>query len=205
MTNSSRLLLTFCSTLCTVLTCSIAFSIFAGCGRYGPPLPPEKLSPREVSSLVVTPTERTLELSWRAPERDQRGKELKQIDGYRIYRKEIVKSSDITDNTIDETLIADIRDSHIIERERLRKEARAEGKPGRKLDAPDEMKVFKYTETPPELGRSYLYTVIPYNQGDIEGEVRLQYVVTWKGTQSSLQAIATEVDGGEAASTLSLR
>lgn len=47
-----------------------------GCGRYGPPVPPEKLAPVPISDLKVVILGTEVKISWVAPSKDIRGENL---------------------------------------------------------------------------------------------------------------------------------
>jgi predicted small lipoprotein YifL len=171
-----------------------------GCGRFGPPLPPERLAPRAVSDLEVTADDHALNFSWGAPHLDERGKELKSIDGYFVYRKIIRQQSDISDPAVPYQLISTVPDTHIITREKLRAEARAQGKPGRRIEAPAAQREFKYSDTDVKQDESYLYKIVPFNEGDVEGIVDQQTLVLFTGTTSKVTPVTPSVAGTDLSS-----
>ena len=179
------------------LSASIAVGIF-GCGRYGPPLAPELLAPKPVVPVKITADATGVFFSWQASSHDTRGKELKTMDGYRIYRKIIKAQKDIVDNEILFDLISTVPDEHVRIREQLRAEARAQGKPGRPIEAPKSALKFTFTDTAVTDGKSYLYKLLPFNQGDVEGEARQLYLVAFAGPNSTV----TKIDGANPDSDL---
>ncbi|MBX7136754.1 MAG: hypothetical protein K1X83_02135 [Oligoflexia bacterium] len=175
----------------------------SSCGKYGPPVPPEALSPAAVHELRAEGAAEGVKLSWRSPEADLRGQDLKSLDGYRIYRKLSFGIEDVATGTrpeggqeSDYELLATIPDSHVADLKKLKDEALAAGKPARRLKAPDSAKEFSFTDPKVAAGKTYLYRVVPFNQGDTEGRVTKLLKVTFNGEQtaSSLVAVSEAED-----------
>lgn len=166
--------------------------VLGGCGRYRIPLPPEMLAPSAVETLVVTPSEDSVALSWGASDIDRRGKELKSAEGFIVERKELVSRGDETDPTIKFKELEFIADKHVEVREKLRKEARAAGKIGRTVESPAEYTQFKYTDSTPERGKTYLYQVVPVNQGGTKGRIDQLAKVVFQGAQSAVVMVASQ-------------
>ena len=61
----------------------------AGCGRKGPLIPPEALVPATVQNLAVRQQDGDLVLTWTAPAREQGGRPLKDLAGFRLQRRYI--------------------------------------------------------------------------------------------------------------------
>jgi hypothetical protein len=160
--------------------------VLAGCGKYAPPRPPEDFSTGEVQSLEVVAELQGIKFRWRAPDEDQRSRELKTIDGYRIYRKEVGRDSDIIDDSIDFELVASIEDTHLLELDKLREEAEQAGKIKRKAKVPDEKLQFEYTDLGVQAGKTYAYQIIPYNQKDVEGRYSQIVKVQFRGDSSDV-------------------
>jgi hypothetical protein len=160
--------------------------ILSGCGRYMAPVPPEMLAPVAVENLVVTPSDTGMFFSWSAPEKDRRGRELKDFDGYSVERKEISKRGDETDPSIRFTELAFISDTHIEKRDELREEARAAGKISRTVKAPAELTKFSYTDGTPRNGVTYIYQIVPTNNGGVKGQVGQVIKVAFQGAQSAV-------------------
>ena len=170
---------------------SIVILVFLlqGCGREGPPQPPEVFSPSSVEYLEATASLEGVQFSWTAPGDDLRGNELESLDGYWILRKLLEKESDLTLREEDFEIIAKIEDPHVEKRERLREEARAAGKPSHRVKVPQEEKEFAYLDTGLESGRSYLYKIVPVNQGGVKGEVTQIVQVFFRGNTSEVQIL----------------
>ena len=172
--------------------CLVLITVFAatGCGKYLAPLPPEALAPRAVEGLEVTTTHEQVALIWVAPEEDRRGRELKSIDGYVIQRKEIVERGDETDPSIEYVELGFVQDLHVKIREDLRKEARAQGKIGRTIQAPDGLTSFSFLDSTAKNGKTYLYQVLPQNQGSVDGVIKQVAKVVFKGAESDVTILA---------------
>ena len=178
-----------------MLKAAIVFLICAGflsCGRYGPPNPPENLAPKAVSDLSARSTAESIVLSWNSPDRDLRGKELKTLDGYSILRvkeKDIKGSASLSESMSD---LALVEDHNIEDLELRRKEAREKGELLRRVKIPAEKKVFSYEDKDLILGETYLYRVIPLNQGGIKGTPSSLVKVLFKGEESDIFMTADE-------------
>lgn len=177
-----------------VLAVVFGFSCVSGCGRYKAPLPPEMFAPKAVDSLTVTASESGVVLAWAAPDEDRRGKELKTMDGYAIQRKVIAQKGDETNPRVRFETIGFVRDQHVIVRENLRKEARAEGKIGRTIESPEQYTKFTFVDTTAAPSTTYMYQVVPRNQGGTDGAVNQVARVTFKGSSSDIAMVPiTEV------------
>ena len=164
--------------------------LMSGCGRYKPPLPPEMFAPKAVDALSVTASESGVIFSWTAPDEDRRGKELKFIDGYAIQRKTIAEKGDETNPKIHFATIGFVADRHVKVREELRAAARAEGKIGRAIESPAEYTKFSFVDGTPKAATTYMYQVVPQNQGGTDGVVREVARVTFKGAASDIAMVS---------------
>lgn len=160
--------------------------LLAGCGRYMPPIAPESLAPKAVQGLVVTPSAQGVMFSWTATDEDRRGKELKSADGFVVERKEIARRGDETDPAVQFKELAFLKDTHVEKREELRKNARAQGKIGRTVKAPADLLSFSYLDNTPRMGTTYIYQIVPKNQGGVEGQVGEVVRVVFQGAQSAV-------------------
>lgn len=172
--------------LCGVIACVLGAGLIVGCGRYLPPIPPEDLAPSAVLELVVTPKDSAVEFAWIASDTDVRGKELKSSEGFSVERKELVNRGDETDPTIEFERIGYLEDGHVALREQLRTEARAAGKVGRSVKAPKESIAFKFTDSTPVKGTTYLYQIVPVNQNGVEGQVAELVKMVFQGASSTV-------------------
>ena len=164
-------------------------TLIAGCGKYGRPFSPEEVSPKEVKDVTVTASDSSVTFNWSAPSENQRNKELKQIDGYRIVRKEIIKRGDETSNSIPFDEVAFVKDEHISIRDALREDARASGKVGRRIQAPVEETTFIFTDPTVKSGVTYLYRIEPISMGDVKGKIGQLWKFTFEGAKTDIAVI----------------
>jgi len=64
--------------------------LLAGCGKKGPLVPPESFVPAPVSALSVEQKEDTFYVSWPAPGKDEGGRPLTDLAGFRVYRRPVL-------------------------------------------------------------------------------------------------------------------
>lgn len=172
--------------VCEVVFGLVLASNVTACGRYRAPLAPEELAPAAVENLTVATTDKAVVFTWIASDKDRRGKELKSAEGYSIERKELAHRGDETDPTVEFEKLGFLKDSHVEVRERLREEARASGKIGRTVRAPEEQMKFTFTDSTPKSGTTYVYQIVPQNQGGTEGQVGQLVKVVFQGAQSTV-------------------
>lgn len=176
--------------LANALGYSLGVLFLLGCGRMNDPKPPEVLSPTPVASLTVSALTSGIKFEWKAPENNQDGKLLKQIDGYRIYRKGIETAADLYDKSVSFEEIAFIEDTHLQELEELKEKAKEEGAISRRVKIADEKKNFTFTDSSLEPGKTYAYLVVPVNQGSEDGAVDQMIRVVFLGSSSEVQPLA---------------
>jgi hypothetical protein len=75
---------------------------------------------------------------------------------------------------------------HVEVRDQIRKEARASGKIGRTVKAPEDTMKFTFTDATPVIGKTYLYQIVPQNQGGTDGEVGQIVKVVFQGLKSTV-------------------
>lgn len=171
----------------TRFACTLLVAVgVGGCGRFKVPLPPEMFAPKAVDALTVTATESGVVFAWTAPDEDQRGKELKSIEGYSIQRKIIAERGDETNPKVRFDTIGFVKDSHVTVREDLRAAARKEGKIGRTIESPEEYTKFTFVDATAKRDQTYLYQVVPQNQGGTDGGVKEFARVTFRGAASDV-------------------
>lgn len=148
---------------------TLGLSLLAGCGKYGPPLPPEAVSPTTVAELAASAARDSVSLSWRSPSDDRRGKTLSDIEGYRVYRKTIIKRGDIYDDSVQYALLSEIKDDHLKNLKIRKDEAEARGEPTRRIKSDPKETEFSFTDSSVKAGESYIYKIAPVNHGGVEG------------------------------------
>jgi hypothetical protein len=160
------------------------------CGRYAPPLAPEALAPQAVADLQTTAKNDGVHFAWTASRNDVRGKDLKSIEGYRIYRKEIINKSDVIDPEVEYQLVTTIEDKHVEDLKLKREQAKKEGKISRRVKPDPALTKFDYLDSALEREHTYLYKFMPINQGGVEGGMPKKLVkVLYRGEQSEVSEI----------------
>ena len=67
-------------------------AVGSGCGKKGDPRAPELATPRTITNLVAKSGPKSVSLTWNRPTEYVDGKELKDLAGFVIFRKEISQS-----------------------------------------------------------------------------------------------------------------
>jgi predicted small lipoprotein YifL/fibronectin type 3 domain-containing protein len=62
----------------------------AGCGRKGPLVPPEAMVPAPIADLSVAQQGERFVVSWTQPGREEAGGPLKDLAGFRVFRREVL-------------------------------------------------------------------------------------------------------------------
>lgn len=172
-------------------------SLLTGCGKYGKPLPPEKVSPRAVAFTEVRGTSQGVSFGWLAPTDDARGKPLKSLTGYRIYRKKISKPSDQSDPSVPFESIATITDSTLAVLKKRKEDAQRELKPSRRLKLSDEERKVTFLDPHVEQGATYLYKVVAFNRRSVDGDFRHLVKVVFLGEGSQISSLENDqIDPG---------
>jgi predicted small lipoprotein YifL len=68
----------------------ILMLLLAACGKKGPLVPPESFAPAPVSALSVEQKEDVFYVSWPAPAKDEGGRPVKDLAGFRVYRRPVL-------------------------------------------------------------------------------------------------------------------
>lgn len=163
-----------------------------GCGKYAPPIVPELVAPSAVEELEVTPQAASVLLSWTASDRDVRGKELRMSESIIVERATVDTEKIEPDVDYEFRTLVTLKDSHVSERDQLRKEARGQGKIGRRIEAPRSLMTFSYEDSEVQRDAVYVYQVVPLNQGGVRGEVREQVKVVFQGLESSVARLVSK-------------
>ena len=75
-----------------LLTFYLCLAVFAGCGKKGEPRAPELATPETIRDLRAQARDSGIALTWSRPMRYVDGKELRDLAGFAIFRKEISQS-----------------------------------------------------------------------------------------------------------------
>lgn len=164
-------------------------SLLTACGKYAPPYAPEDLSPQAVRELNVTTASEGVNFEWKSPLDDQLGKELRSLDGYLIYRKAVEREGDLLSSDVEFEEIARLEDQSVIERDKLRDEARLENKPTRRIKPSEDLQKFAWLDSSVEAGKVYAYRVVPINQDGVEGLSDKIIRVAFRGENSEVTMI----------------
>ena len=176
-----------------LLTLALLPPLMTGCGKYGPPVPPEARAPKAVLQLVATPQADRVAFTWQSAEADRSGTELLSMDEYRVYQKELTPGAP-AEWQKGFSLIGSVPDTHVAELAKLRAEARARGELTRRVSLDSKRSQFAFSTPPLSAGRVYLFKVVPVNQGIVEGEVRQLVRVAFQGPASVLNYISLTAD-----------
>lgn len=160
--------------------------VSTACGKYAKPRPPEDFAPSEVKELSVTASVQGVSFNWRAPTTDARGKDLHELEGYRIYRRELDSNARLLDPYAKFDLITQIEDTHLKELLELKKQASDQGLISRKVSLPEERSKFGYLDSSVLSGKRYLYQIIPINQNGVEGKVIERIDISFRGEISQV-------------------
>jgi hypothetical protein len=161
-----------------------------GCGRFAPPVAPERVAPKAVRDLAAAGTAGMVTISWTTPESDRRDKQLRQIDGFSVYRKTILKERDVTDPDIEFELLAEVKDTAVADREARRLEAIELGAISRRVKFDPERAKHSFEDKTVKNGATYLYKVVPTNQGGVEGGIDQFISVTFRGDTSDIAMVS---------------
>lgn len=171
--------------------CFILFLSCLGCGKYAPPIPPEKLAPKPVSNIEAVTYERGVALTWVGSTKDIRSKELKSMDGYYVERG-CVEGEDEYNGTANDMaqvefeILSIVNDNQIETREYLRKEALKKGLSARRVKVPQEKLKFNYLDETIINGNTCFYKITPFNQDNVRGEASNLIKVRFIGEKSSV-------------------
>lgn len=143
----------------------------SSCGRYVDPVSPEIVAPEGVRALAVDADLTRVTFNFRSAQRDTRGKQLKSLDGYRIYKKEITEESPSIFKKDEYDLLTMINDDHLPELFALQDQARAEGRSPRRVRAPDAQTTFTFTDKNITPDRIFAYRIVGVNQNGVESNM----------------------------------
>jgi predicted small lipoprotein YifL len=150
-----------------VLLTILAFILVSvGCGRKGPPKPPEDFAPEPVLNLSVEGSVSGVKLSWETPpvDPDKDEEDLKSLDGFVVERSLYSKEGDDDFDDIGRIYL--------------------------KKDATDTK--FSFNDPNVEPGKIYNYQVRPFNVDQVNGEPGQTLRVTYLGENSRVERIILE-------------
>lgn len=71
--------------------------LLAGCGKKGPLIPPEAYVPAAITDLTVAQKGSFFQLCWSPPPKEVSGKPLKNLTGFRIFRRDVLPPAEDCD------------------------------------------------------------------------------------------------------------
>jgi hypothetical protein len=154
----------------------------------------------------VSPT-KSLKLTWLSPVEDERGKKLKRLTGYHIYR-----TGEELGNKDGFTLVATIPDTTTAVLEKKVEESIKNGAPVQRVKLTEVERQVSYVDTVDE-GKVYFYRIVPYNHSWFEGRAPSLVKVLYAESGSTFQIVpnlnnkkdiedSTLVDGSSGVSDL---
>ncbi len=73
-----------------ILFALVIITLFAGCGRKGALISPEAQLPAPVNNLRAEQRGESFQLSWSVPTQEERGRALKDLAGFRLFKREVL-------------------------------------------------------------------------------------------------------------------
>ncbi len=73
-----------------ILLMAVMALLLVGCGRKGPLVPPEAMVPAPIADLRVEQQGERISVSWSQPGREEGGGPLKDLAGFRVFRREVL-------------------------------------------------------------------------------------------------------------------
>ena len=171
-----------------ILVISIIFCA-CSCGKYGKPRPPEDFAPAEVKQLAVSASVQGVTFNWYAPKKNNRGKPLDDLEGFRIYRRELDSTSRLADPNAKFDLIGTVEDPFLNEFLEQKRQAIEQGQLSREVKMDEEKEKFEFVDRSAVPGKSYYYQVVGFNQGGVEGKVVERINVVFRGEISEIARI----------------
>lgn len=166
----------------------IALTLLA-CGRYSKPIAPEYAAPKAITLIDSKFESGNLTLKWQGPDRDIRGKDLRSLDAYLIYRR--------TGADKEFELLGEVADTHLKKLQEARAQLKLEGKSGKQARVEN---VYEYTDRELREGTSYIYKIVAVNQRKTHGQVLELYQLTVSdgiGTLDKLAYTPESIDTSE--------
>jgi hypothetical protein len=167
----------------------LALLSLTGCGRYVKAVAPEMMAPGAVKNFTVAPMPNGLLFAFESSDADVRGKALKSLEGYNLYRKELLNEETSIFKRDGYVLLTTIQDKHLLALTQLREQARAQGKNPSKVAAPAHLRTFSFKDTSLVEGKTYAYRLVGFNQNGVEAEVDRMVRVEYAGDASKVDTL----------------
>ncbi len=165
----------------TLRTLLFIVVLLGGCGRKGPPKPPEDFAPLPVKNLNVQASVDGVNLTWEAPlpDPDMKEEDLVPLAGFIFQRSEFSREGS-SDFEVLQELKVKLSDQPIAQAA-----VQAAGQPPVQA-------IYKVTDTKVLPGRIYDYQVLTFNSEGGKGEPGQSVRVTFLGENSRIERIAVE-------------
>ncbi len=167
----------------------IALLALTGCGRYVKAVAPEMMAPAPVKNFTVAPMTDGLLFAFESSDEDVRGKALKSLEGYNLYRKELVTAETSIFKRDGYVLLTTIQDKHLLALDQLREQARVQGRNPSKVVVPPQLRTFSFKDTSLVNGKIYAYRLVGFNQNGVEAEVDRMIRVEYAGDASKVDTL----------------
>lgn len=154
-------------------TClTLLLFVLPGCGRKGPPKPPEDFAPKPVVSPTIAGTVDGIVISWTAPEPEEESDEEEPNPPLEHFslQKGLVEVGERV--RLEEVAVVPLRASSAAPVDPAK--AAAE-------------KLYSYTDSEVEPGKTYQYQVLPVNVDGVEGEATVNMRATFLGENSRIE------------------
>lgn len=161
----------FSYTLTSVLLCVFLICSLFGCGRKTDPIAPESNAPQVVSELTLQGKNEGVELSWKSPSRNLRGKKLYDLNRFEV-RARVAKSND-SFKTLGRVV--------------LNSKERAIFEKGQSV-----VERFGFLHSSIKPGEKYEYVVVPINDYGSDGAFSEIYRVDFNGVNSVVELVELE-------------
>jgi hypothetical protein len=162
----------------------------SACGREAAPFPPEKVSPKAVERIQFKADDKKVDFSWLAPKSNERGKPLKEMDGYHIYKAQLVDPETVEQLKDDDfELLTTLPDNTIDLLNKRKEEATAAGKSQLRVSLSKEERTVNFSDQALELNKTYVYKIAPFNHKWVDGASPQLIKVIFKGAVSEISLV----------------
>lgn len=134
------------------LLLALATASFAACGKKGPIIPPEALVPAPIASLAAEQKGGVIYLSWSAPDRDAMGRPLKDLAGFKLYRREVLPPAEDCEECPNAYRLIKSVDLEYLQ------------------DVKRYDNLYLYADAEPAAGATYQYKVVSYRRDGTESD-----------------------------------
>ncbi len=183
-------------TVIGLAACALIISTVMSCGRYGPPLPPEAYTPATVDNFLASPSPDGIVLTWNTPDKDRQGEDLEELTHYDILRSNTEDLLNfLKDPIVNSEVVGRVYSKNYELLLKRKSEARAKKEPSRMLENPDSFSKFSFADNSlsadaTNLGKTFIYSVVPYGREGLPGEVLWFTKITYDGDKSIVEMLS---------------